>query len=287
LLALVGALGVGRLSEIGVPIWAVLGVWALVGLWQGASPGYVTRVHEPDWYFPWSDIFRIVNTRSTNSDQIIVQLPRLTGHFAHEPLVEHYSEVSSANVLDYPFYMTQLDYRQHIENKINKETRLWTAHKRDLIDNINFQVFQETLSEIGFIRCESYIDTPELRLDLHAYLPNNPEIQFEGVEVSSITSTMDQTHRINITMGWQNNPDFNSGAYSYSLQVTDENETIIRQFDEGIPTSEQACTTHDFDTYDLADGTYTVNLVVYAWQTNERLSTDGRDIIPLAMFDRN
>jgi hypothetical protein len=61
--------------------------------------------------------------------------------------------------------------------------------------------------------------------------------------------------------------------YTYSIGIHVENAegTLVAQADYGLPPAPSACHIANIDTRDLEPGTYTVYVLVYAWENGERL----------------
>lgn len=277
LLALLAALGASRLARQGVPLALTLGLMMTAGVVRGADPRYVVEVHNADWYFPWARMVAAVQPVVQPGDALMVQLPRLTGAFAHEPLVDHYLYGQPINgaVLEYPFYMTQADYIAQIQAQIDGRNPLWVARQAELVDDIDERILRETLAAAGYIDCGVYVDEPDLRLDLYAQFPAEAALGFGGdVGVTPLWDAAAVGESLAVTLGWRVAADFPTPQYSYGLHLLDASGGLVRQADAGVPGG-VACTRDVLALGGLPPGDYTLTLVVYAWATGETVSVDG------------
>ena len=290
LLALLAGMGITRLAQMNVPPVIPLGLWLMVGVWQGMNSAYVTRVHEPDWYFRWTDMTQIVTQNAQPDDHVLVQLPHLTGAFAHEPLIKHYLHgvPVSTGVVEYPFFMTQADYATSVRDAISDHNRLWVTFKPSLVDPIDAAIFRREIDESGYLHCGTYVDESDLRLDLFTLPPVQFDYHFEeGIQVAAVPENptpLDDYFAF--TLNWRIADDVPTQTYSYGVHITDENGALVVQVDTGLPAVGETCTPVRFDLNNLPAGDYTAHLLVYAWETGDRLQTASGDLIPIEQFSR-
>ena len=77
-----------------------------------------------------------IELRQQPGDHLLVQLPYLTGAFAHNPLVDQYLYDSpvTGDVIEYPFFLNEADYTQRLRESIRGYDRLWIAREASLVN---------------------------------------------------------------------------------------------------------------------------------------------------------
>jgi len=78
-------------------------------------------------------------------------------------------------------------------------------------------------------------------------------------------------------------------TYSVGLHIMDANNQLVKQVDYGLPASNTPCQPNNLSLDGLPAGDYTLQALVYAWQTGQRLSlqvANGQsDYLNLGMFN--
>ena len=126
------------------------------------------------------------------------------------------------------------------------------------------------LSQEGYAHCVNAADTTHLEVDLYAHLPDEATIQYEGILAGLVPAELPESDPLTIV--WSVDETIPMGKYSYGVHVSDTSGQLVMQFDEGLPNAGDVCTSVSLDWQSLPDGIYEVNLLVYDWQTGERLN---------------
>jgi hypothetical protein len=116
----------------------------------------------------------------------------------------------------------------------------------------------------------------------------------EGVSLTALDEFPDTVgDTLPVIIGWQVGADVPPNKYSVALHVTDQTGELVAQADYGLPGLAFSCIESNIALDDLPAGEYTLNAVVYAWESGERLpgvvtSTGAQgDRLPLATFEVN
>jgi hypothetical protein len=137
------------------------------------------------------------------------------------------------------------------------------------------------LVENGFAYCGNVVDTSELYLDLYAKVPFDPSdihIHF-GSENAANTISLRQLEPIPefvedeiwVTHGWQLGDAVPRETYSAAIHIVDSTGALVTQMDYGLPVTSSGCVTTAISLASLPAGEYTALVVVYAWESGERL----------------
>ena len=94
-----------------------------------------------------------------------------------------------------------------------------------------------------------------------------------------------------VITGWSVGENVTPYKYSVALHVTNSTGDLAAQADYGLPILRFSCFESDIALNDLPPGEYTLQAVVYAWESGERLpgvltaTGEQGDRLPLVTFE--
>lgn len=278
-LALLTALGTVELKRLGVPAAAVIVLWLASALWNLTDPAAQERIQARDWQVPLAAFTAALRGHVAPEDAVIFHL------------AEGAEEANRNEMMD--FYMYELDilrgelipandatpddlYYQRVRDAVARADRVWLGYE---IGRRSWRVgpVQETvLPEMGYTRCGVVTDERPIHLELFAAKPPDERgILYETPDghpihvypLADITGS--DTNTLHLNVGWKVSSDVVPGTYSLAVQFTGADGNLLASRDHGMADNEFGCV---WDTVTLNTSDYTVNYVVYNWQTGERLS---------------
>jgi hypothetical protein len=92
------------------------------------------------------------------------------------------------------------------------------------------------------------------------------------------------TDTLPLLMGWSVSPTVQPYTYSVALHVDDAAGNLMAQADYGLSELAFSCLETQLDVNGLPPGEYTLNVVVYAWESGQRLA--GEDLATGERGDR-
>ena len=179
--------------------------------------------------------------------------------------------------------------RQWASEQIANTERVWYGANRTFGLN---QVHDDFLAlmDAEFVLCQTYVMNDDLSLELFArsqvYCNSDEAIaQFGGFTLHDATlATAEQT--LSLQMGWQLDETIPPETYSLSVQILDADSQVVLSQDTGFPYDRFVPLQVDIDISELSAGDYQVVLLVYAWQTGERLQTETGDFYEIGQFQK-
>jgi len=96
------------------------------------------------------------------------------------------------------------------------------------------------------------------------------------VEVQALWSLPHKVSgRLNLLFGYQRDPALAPDTYSIGIHLENANGELVQQVDYGLSNEPFSCRWSQLPLDNLAAGEYTVWMMVYQWQTFERMSADS------------
>lgn len=274
-LALVLSLGLWLLQTWRPRVaYGVLAGWMLIGIivtqqdelmWIGR--GDQIRVH------PWREMAAQVFNNGEPDDALIFQgkwFPQF-GHYTHGIPIRW----------DIRPYDTETRMR---EATAANYKRIWYSVNLETPQAENLAIFQSILAEKDYISCGAYLDDVQLSLMLYvrsmAFCPGGKALYQFG---DSITLMQVEQKHVNdslvIYTGWALKPGIALDTYSIAFRLVDtETRNVLAQVDVGFGFADGPYTPIEA-LFDLPDqgNPYQLEVVVYNWQTGERLSGYGEE----------
>jgi hypothetical protein len=289
MLALVVALALEKLERWRYAPALVLALWIAPGVVSGLTPDYVKSLDldSESYVFPWQLIIHDLRPKTQPYDAVVVHLPDkilsvpasrnqviaayyLEGMYTASRVVEAVPEDQEAETLQ-----TSLDF-------VDQTLRVWSGHE---IENPppTLAQFEAALTKAGYGLCQAHVQSANMQFDLYTRsevccLPaeNAPSLLRFGDDISIIgleplPETTD-AHNLSVIVGWRIGAAVPPYKYSVALHVLDAENNLVAQADYPLLALPFACQEVQIDISSLSPGDYTINAIVYAWETGERLT---------------
>lgn len=153
----------------------------------------------------------------------------------------------------------------------------WGINQREQQDD-NLAQFQAILASAGYTPCESIIEHRLLTLTLYAASPAfcSSDAQIAAYPPHITLSQLALTHtndQLTLNTGWHIAPNTPPNTYSVGFHLLDHSGALVRQSDVslGAAIGRYVPLRTALNTTALPAGTYTLTVLVYAWETGERL----------------
>ncbi|MBZ0295399.1 MAG: glycosyltransferase family 39 protein [Anaerolineae bacterium] len=181
-------------------------------------------------------------------------------------------------------------------------TRIWLAVERDQPYGSRLPILTAKLDN-NYVLCEKLYDFDELYLEEYVKTPvcctpsDNPmaaSIYTFGEQVGVVAVqpvTLTESNDLSTIITWTAGENVPANTYSVALHVEDSAGEMIAQADYGLPLLAFYCEETHITLPDLPEGSYHLRLIVYNWQSGERLPAFDRttsqqdDSILIGAFD--
>ncbi|MBI1279758.1 MAG: hypothetical protein GC179_16640 [Anaerolineaceae bacterium] len=267
-------------------------IWALAGIW-------ITFVPAPpapgEWslFLPWQEIRHEMQSLAQPDDDFVYFLPPPVVNWFHARIAEYYlSDLSiQYHVVDSPDPRVKDDdaYRKEADDFVGDAQRVWIARQPD---NLPYPIvereFLRSFGERGFADCGVFYESVDVNLKLYVRA-SNPVIsgQFgDGITLNLLQPLAKPSdNNLQVLLGWSIAQSVPSNTYSVGLHIMDTNNELVRQVDYGLPASDAPCQPNTLSLDGLTAGNYSLQAMVYAWQTGERLKIGHSDYLTLGTFN--
>lgn len=302
-LALLGALGLLRLAERGIPAGWLVGVWLLVGGAAALTPDFFNSLPNSEPTTPRAGFVQaldLLGAYAGPDDVTVLHLSRPGDEYLQDVVLEYYlrdtpgtyfqMESASTN-----YFMLERDYRAAVDARVGNAPRVWALIVPDVPFSRRRSVVFDQLLQRAYAPC-TQAGSPLLlaRDDLHLLLytrqpGTEPAALFHDgdIGVHNLLPLRPHGELLAAAAGWSVGPDVDVGLYSAALHIYDAGGALARQDDYGLPGEGFSCRYSALSLEGLSPGPYTAALLVYNWQTGERLAAaDGQQIVELGSFTR-
>ena len=82
---------------------------------------------------------------------------------------------------------------------------------------------------------------------------------------------MERSGVLPVRLGWSIGGGVPAYKYSVALHILNGAGDLVAQADYGLPVTTFTCEPHPFTIVNLPPGVYSLNVIVYAWETGEQL----------------
>ena len=281
-MALLFGIGTTYLVRKNIQPAIILIPWLIVGIWTS-----INWEDDPIKYIAWDVLHdELVGTVAAD-DALIFHLHATKWDGAHNRAREHY-------FYDFPILPTLLWSWPHSADDIYlgdarataaNANRIWSSYdprfRPDRVSRFNTEMVS-----LGLGNCGRVVDTPMMAVDLFAKHPSGEwPLQFgndlydtNGVNMAVLGSIVQEYNgNTLVPLGWQQGASVPINTYSYTVHMVDANGTLVQQMDVGLPPDHEfACQAVQLDTSQLDPGNYQLALLVYDWQTGDRLTGEDR-----------
>jgi hypothetical protein len=166
-------------------------------------------------------------------------------------------------------------YLQQVDEAVNGTNRVWVTANVEAIPT-RFSLFEQALVERGFRHCADIDNLPRLTVDLFVRVPDEPSqvtfsagIQADLLETVQVTTNLGgNVPVLPVVLDWLLSAEVPPDIFSVALHITDANDQLVRQVDYPLALG---CRMDEFSLAGLDAGIYRAYLIVYNWQTGERL----------------
>ncbi len=300
LLALIVGLGATVMVRRRLQPVVLLVIWAIAGIALVLDPEYAV---ESQFNWPnslnWDILAERLQPLILPADDVIYYLPRPVPHWIIAPVAAYYLYELPAVVEPFPFLAhppnllpgkepmhlhlieslvdkPPADYEQEAAQLLQGKSHIWIAYDPSLSLSVFIQpAFDSALADNGFELCNPLYAKPDLFLGLYARSEDLPPAYHfgDGINVGLTEPLMDKADdKISFLLNWQLQEDVPLNTYSFAISVDDQAGNTLTHRDFGIPGRYDACQVAYVPLEALPAGTYDVSLLVYNWQTGERLS---------------
>ncbi len=291
-LALVMGLAIHRLAHSGARTAALLIVcaWVAAGVWNSVDSESANTLSNPHWHQPWNVLVDSLRPRVLEDDAVVYLLPDWTWPSYHDKVFDYYLDSLpmrlKGTLLQRPENVGEAVFEEQERDAFSGATRVWLAQTTDqptsYVDSA-----RHVLEDAGYLECAVYDQPPMLGLDLYMHEATGYELASFGGDDSAGWVTLNlftggyraADHTLSLTAFWSPGSDVPADTYSVGLHVENAQGQLVTQADYGLPREAHSCRTVDVSLKDVPTGTYTVYVLVYNWQTGERLNTtDGEAV---------
>lgn len=295
-LALLVGLGIERLARERVSAALVLLVWLGVGVFQSVDGGLIAGTFGQIYRAPLAPILQGIDSLRERAEENDLALLHII-----PPTYEPFNYF----VLDYYFHGLALrydqfermgnsaaggdnDYLRDVDAVLADVDAIWTMRLTDLPTTQKSGVVNYALTT-RYSRCEQLPASDGFAQELYMRQPaasaTGQFLLADGTAISAydLGRGWQDDSSLHMVAGWHSAGNLPIGVYSFGLHLRDSSGDLLRQVDSGLPDQRPfACAGGTLDLNGLAAGDYTLHMVIYDWQTLERLVTvDGSDSLPL------
>ncbi|MEP7290250.1 MAG: hypothetical protein ABI835_00650, partial [Chloroflexota bacterium] len=280
LLALLAGLGVNELAKRRIPAVLIFGIWAagffalegnfeveqMLQRWPGAMIREMAGVLRPH----------------VSPDDVIIDLlgtsdrPTLVG----TPLVHYMGDFGARiEVVENSTFPGTQNFAGRVREAVGNADRVWLVNDPRW-ESAEWGLFEYLLNEQDIYHCATLAEKPTMRVwGFGRILPDALKWRFgDGIEISVMGVPRLNDGRLQIWQAYRVSEQIPPNTYSTAVHLTDQSGQLMAQSDSGLPISGLSCGYQELDLGELPAGDYQLHMVVYNWQTGERLtSTDPLD----------
>jgi hypothetical protein len=289
LLALVAALGIAQMGrwQRGLPL-LVLGLWMALGVANSFNPEFAKFMYYDGirLTFPVHVVMRELRDRAYPGDYIVnvMAADAQSGWYGH--IFGFYQE-REGPAGDFGAIETLPDdeaaqRQQSILTQIGQGRQgVWLAYLPES-QAAPMSSLQAALLEAGYGLCGQVVSRPNVHIDEYARSSaccrpesgnHAPIIQYgDGLALSGFDLLPEQNGTLPVMLAWAGGDTMPPYTYSYALHVLDADGALVAQADTGLPPNAFLCSQQPIPIGDLPAGTYTVSVVVYAWESGAQLA---------------
>lgn len=289
--ALIVALGMAQMQGAGIAISAILLVWGGAGIYQSANPAFIDaqfgQVHRAS-AAEFHAARAILNERGAEGDMALFHIiPPGFEHLNYFVLGYYMDETpftyDQIERMNNSFAGGDNDYLRDVQIALGEAQAVWTIRNTALETTQRSNVVDFVLRSF-YAECGDIYEQASMQMTLYAAPPQSaPVAAFRHDEDALIgLHNLQRSQRTAETwrtvLAWDIPANIPADTYSISLYLTDEAGQRVTQIDVPLPNQRPfACTELALPVRDLNSGMYTAQLVVYNWQTGERLMSGTQD----------
>ncbi|MEM6526841.1 MAG: hypothetical protein AAF653_01025, partial [Chloroflexota bacterium] len=284
LLALLAGMGLARLPRTVSAV--ILVVWAGGGVLLWVAP----RERDPgEWklYAAHDEMAAALAPLTQPGDDAVIYLPEPDPNWIHFPTVAYYAGHLGMDIdlLESLPGRAPDEYAAKMREYINDDPLVWTVRDSRLSPSLWAQHATDALRD-DFVPC--YASPPEdpLQIALYARPDAAQTITFDGgniaVDVLAVDAVADGD-MLRVLLNLRASDDVPDFRYSVGLHLLDAGGALVEQADFSLPPDTPAC---HMALLPRPDVSATLNALVYAWETGDRLTTDTGETYSPILFSR-
>jgi hypothetical protein len=285
------ALGVAQLRLPRRALALLFAVWIAAGVWNSVNPAFAEGLFRatnavffrPD--LPLDKLADTVGAQMQDGDAVAFYTPQygwaLAGPFDYYmyPLGVRYAMLDA-----FPGDTANGEYAGQVRNFMGDSLRVWLGVEQG-DEDAHLTAFRQALTDGGYTQCQNGGGQwPMLALELYTRaqtccLPSTSSqigslIAYNnGVALAQVDALPAQAQgTLPVIMAWSLSDDVPRETYSVGLHVMDAAGNLAAQADYGLPGRAFQCHEALVDISTLPPGEYTVQVILYAWQTGERIT---------------
>ncbi len=248
---------------------------------------------EQAWTPPWQQMTRLVQQQGGPNDLFLFYAGAdHARHFYPFTFVMRGLPLAAPAILSEG--LVDPTYGSGIQAQIDGAARLWYGIDKTQAQRPVFDKMQALLAD-QFTLCQTLIDNERLAFALYAresaLCPQPAQITYgDALALVGVSGLVPQARTLPISLLWHVGEDI-MGVTSVSLQLLDAAGTPVAQKDVGIPGGPYGVIRDALDLAAVPKGRYTLIIIVYRWQSGERLmglrtaTGETGEILPLGIID--
>ncbi len=296
-LALLAGIGIQELARHRISPAIILTLWLATAVWNSFTDFNDVLFGEENQryfriYLPWNVMADELRADVQEGDIIAFSVPEdsqaVSGAF------EYYMRPLNVPIAIVEWWTndeTQVSEFQSVASSYTQNAmRLWLGQETDQPSGEWLTQFREVIDP-NFVSCNTSIELNGLRAELYAQVPqccHAPQTEADRPLYTfgtSVALTFAQPElngdSLRVLLAWLGGDTLPPYQYSVALHITPVSEAAqsapLAQVDYGMPLDDFACRAADIPLTDLPAGNYELRVIVYDWQTNERLTTQTGD----------
>lgn len=310
LLALVVGIGLSRLRQFRPPYGSlaagsILALWMVIGVWQNFTDSLTAQLDGSNDAFPLHRVRDELANYVVPDDLVLTYMPDDAPIWAEEHndrLMKYYFGLAPAGLTSARTRQTLRGRREEtieiMEIAAGRE-RIWLASQPNL-PAAQLPLLETALSS-RYELCRAVVDQPDLRIELYARQPicclsaedNRPPLVAYPDNIALVDAVIEPLRRngtLAITSTWQVGTASPYQQYSYSFHILNAAGELVAQSDQGLELPSFTCREIHIPIEMLPPGEYNAAVIVYNWQTGERLSgqmgQEQAEVFPIGRFSR-
>jgi hypothetical protein len=277
LLAVWLGVGLAHLKQIryGVLIsGALVAVWFAGALYANVQPTFLGALNL-DPYPRWRTITNAIKAHSQPTDAFVFHAGTLAGQASY-PLAYASAGLGMPSFISLALYDdTSPENQSWAQEQVVAAQRIWYGLDRGVASESWREEFEALLNS-DFVTCGTFAEDDRLTLWLYArsmaYCPGGDVLATfgSGITLTGLETTQSAA-TLQLALGFEVTQDVPLHTYSVAVQMLDGTGQPIAQADAGLPPGDFATVSLTVPLESVAAGDYPLHLIVYNWQTGERL----------------
>jgi uncharacterized membrane protein len=284
-MALLLAIGIDFLAQKRIPTIVILVVWLVIGTIASRNAAFHETLKNSTLVIPREGFMQMVDIleqAAQPNDVIILHGAPVLQEWNSGLVYRYYLQGVVADHLHLEMlqeYAVEVDeelYMQVAEDVLHNESVVWVGVVPRIPQTFRSYAFFKQLDRTHS-QCQAVLNREDIELSLYAQ--SNAEIiasfgdgLVEAQALWEIPQTASGT--LDLLFGWQRDVSLPPDTYSASIRLENTDGELVSQVDYGLSNSPFSCRWSTLDLAGLAAGEYTLKLVIYNWQTLERMSAD-------------